>query len=58
MPLLESEGAPLALAFNARYLREAVERANPLVRARFSGKTTPAVIEAEGYEAVIVPLRV
>lgn len=37
---------------------QAVERANPLVRARFSGKTTPAVIEAEGYEAVIVPLRV
>ena len=54
------EGPPMSLAYSARYLIEALQRASGRVTLHISGQFTPTLIEpAEGgYRAVVVPLRV
>ncbi len=52
---------PLAAAFNAHYLADALKGLKGPVRLKLSGPQTPSVLEGEeepGYLAVVVPLRV
>lgn len=56
------EGSPLSLAYNARYLLEALGPLEGGAVLEFSGPTSPTLIrplaEGDGYRAVVVPLRV
>ncbi|AEV15052.1 MAG: DNA polymerase III subunit beta [Thermus sp.] len=56
------EGTPLAVAYNARYLLEALGPLSGQAALLLSGPTSPSLIrplgEGEGYQAVVVPLRV
>lgn len=57
----ETRGPALALAFNARYLLEALAPVEGRARLRASGPQTPVLVEpAEGggYRAAVMPLRV
>ena len=59
---VEQQGSDtrIALAYNARYLSEAVAPIDGLVRLRFSGTTSPTVIDTltnTAYLAMVVPLR-
>lgn len=57
------EGTPLAVAYNARYLLEALSPLAGQATLFLSGPTSPsllrpACLEGEEYQAVVVPLRV
>jgi len=55
------EGAPMSLAYNARYLLEALAPLSGRAELGFSGPTSPTLVrplEEGGYQAVVVPLRV
>ncbi|WP_234554111.1 DNA polymerase III subunit beta [Thermus caliditerrae] len=56
------EGTPLAVAYNARYLLEAFGPLSGQASLLLSGPTSPSLVrpvgEGEGYQAVVVPLRV
>ncbi|GAB5602852.1 DNA polymerase III subunit beta [Thermus sp. FJN-A] len=56
------EGTPLAVAYNARYLLEALGPLAGQAALLLSGPTSPSLVrplaEGEGYQAVVVPLRV
>lgn len=56
------EGAPLAVAYNARYLLEALGPLSGQAGLLLSGPTSPSLVrpvgEEPGYQAVVVPLRV
>lgn len=61
------EGLPLAVAYNARYLLEALSPLSGQAVLLLSGPTSPSLVRpgeassgeaAEGYQAVVVPLRV
>lgn len=56
------EGEPLAVAYNARYLLEALGPLSGQAVLLLSGPTSPSLVrpavEGEGYQAVVVPLRV
>lgn len=56
------EGTPLAVAYNARYLLEALGPLSGQASLLLSGPTSPSLVrplaEGEGYQAVVVPLRV
>jgi DNA polymerase-3 subunit beta len=55
------EGAPMTLAYDARYLLDALSRVEGRAVMRFSGQFEPTLIEPAdggGYRAVVVPLRV
>jgi len=55
------EGAPMSLAYNIRYLLEALAPLSGQAELLFSGPTSPTVVrsaeEEGGYWAVVVPLR-
>jgi DNA polymerase-3 subunit beta len=59
---VETSGTvPLELAYNAQYLIDALGPIEGAVRLKFSGSTSPSVVQAvedTGYLAVVVPLRV
>ncbi|TBH21252.1 DNA polymerase III subunit beta [Thermus thermamylovorans] len=55
------EGTPLAVAYNARYLLEALGPLAGQAALLLSGPTSPSLVRPlgeEGYRAVVVPLRV
>jgi len=55
------EGAPMSLAYNARYLLEALAPLSGQAELLFSGPTSPTLVRPlgeGGYQAVVVPLRV
>lgn len=61
------EGTPLAVAYNARYLLEALSPLSGEASLFLSGPTSPSLLRplevsasapGEGYQAVVVPLRV
>ncbi|GAA6755199.1 DNA polymerase III subunit beta [Thermus thalpophilus] len=56
------EGTPLAVAYNARYLLEALGPVAGQAALWLSGPTSPSLVrpaeEGSGYQAVVVPLRV
>ncbi|GGM92679.1 DNA polymerase III subunit beta [Thermus composti] len=55
------EGSPLAVAYNARYLLEALSPLSGQAVLYLSGAASPSLVrplEGEGYQAVVVPLRV
>lgn len=55
-------GTPMGLAYNARYLLEALAPISGEAELLFSGPQSPSLVrplaDAEGYQAVVVPLRV
>jgi DNA polymerase-3 subunit beta len=59
---VDSSGGPqLMVAYNARYLIDALAPIEGAVRIKLSGPTSPSLVQAvedEGYLAVVVPLRV
>lgn len=54
------EGPGMAVAYNARYLLEALAPVGDRAHLGISGPTSPSLIwgDGEGYRAVVVPLRV
>lgn len=50
----------MAVAYNARYLLEALAPVGDRAHLGISGPTSPSLIwgDGEGYRAVVVPLRV
>lgn len=56
------EGPPMEQAYNARYLLEALSPLSSQAVLLLSGPTSPSLVRpgeaAEGYQAVVVPLRV
>jgi len=56
----EGSDAEMALAYNAKYLTDALAPLNGMLRASFSGSTTPSVLadpDDPRYLAMVVPLR-
>ncbi len=56
----EGSDAEMALAYNAKYLTDALQPLSGALRMRFSGPTTPSLLddpEMPAYLAMVVPLR-